>query len=403
MLMTPLGEGLVSGENAPATGSEAPDTLYPDVDSRGGAFQGPETSGGTVTPQQIYSYLRSKNISHIHALGIVANILGESGFRVDADEAGNGSKGIGLFQYTYPSRKQAFLRAVPNWRKDWKGQVDFAIHQDPNTPLYLRKQFSSPEEAADDFMRNWENPSKSVYTERRRKHNQFIKSFKPGSTQQSPKSGSQPTVVNAGPVQYTKGTWETGGGFNPSGAKDVYKRPVILSRSAAEAFAAMMRDSGGKVKGSDVASSQRSPAKNERVGGATRSKHLSGVALDIHGSSNAWIRKFGSKYGWYANDYSGTHGGHFEFRGPSTPTKPPAQTPAQVAAAPQQSQAQRLASATAAPERKGEQIYLVNSGTTQQPMMMGSNQPSDVGIQISEFDLVNRFMKNKLLLDLAYL
>ena len=82
----------------------------------------------------------------------------------------------------------------------------------------------------------------------------------------------------------------------------------------------------------------------------------------------------------------------------STPTPS-----AQVSGSGQQSQAQRLASATVAPERKGEQIYLVNSGTTQQPMMVRSNQSSNVDMQISEFDLVNRFMKNKLLLDLAYL
>ena len=195
LVTTPITEGKYSGQNIPGVGTEVTNQgAY--VEPGQGNYPG--GTGGTVSPQQIYSYLRSKNISHIHALGITANILGESGFRVDADETGKGTGGIGLFQYTYPSRKQAFLRAVPNWRKDWKGQVDYAIHQDPNTPLYLRKQFSSPEEAADDFMRNWENPSKSVYTERRRKHNQFIKSFKPGGEQtqmqQVPVGNINPTV-----------------------------------------------------------------------------------------------------------------------------------------------------------------------------------------------------------------
>jgi len=37
--------------------------------------------------------------------------------------------------------------------------------------------------------------------------------------------------------------------------------------------------------------------------------------MDIHGASISWIRKNGAKYGWYANDYPGTHGGHVEFRG----------------------------------------------------------------------------------------
>ena len=37
--------------------------------------------------------------------------------------------------------------------------------------------------------------------------------------------------------------------------------------------------------------------------------------MDIHGSSNSWIRKNGRNYGWIANDYPGSHGGHFEFKG----------------------------------------------------------------------------------------
>jgi hypothetical protein len=77
----------------------------------------------------------------------------------------------------------------------------------------------------------------------------------------------------------------------------------------------MITASGGKVKGSDIASSKRSPEKNRTVGGATGSKHMYGIAMDIHGQSNAWIRQNGSKYGWIANDYPGSHGGHFEFKG----------------------------------------------------------------------------------------
>ena len=181
-LTTPLGQ--MPGEApVPPTGTDY--TMPPEQVGRGGG-------GGTVSPQAVYAYLKQLGVSDIHALGILANIQGESGFTVGADEAGNGSKGIGLFQYTYPSRKQAFLKAVPDYKTNWKGQIDFAIKSDPNTPLYLRKQFSSPEEAADDFMRNWENPDKSVYAGRRRKHNAFIKSFKSGKLQSAQISQSTP-------------------------------------------------------------------------------------------------------------------------------------------------------------------------------------------------------------------
>lgn len=108
----------------------------------------------------------------------------------------------------------------------------------------------------------------------------------------------------------------TGSGYTVEGAVDSQGRPVVFgSENAARAFGKMMADSGGKVKGSDVTSSQRSEEQNKSVGGVSGSKHLTGNALDIHGPSGKWIRENGSKYGWKPNDYPGSHGGHFEFSG----------------------------------------------------------------------------------------
>ena len=110
---------------------------------------------------------------------------------------------------------------------------------------------------------------------------------------------------------------ETGNGYTIPGALDANGRPAVFSRSAANAFAAMVRDSGGVVKPRDIASAQRSRGKNAAVGGVAGSQHLSGNAMDIHGASHDWIAKNGARYGWHLNRYGGAkdHGGHFEFRG----------------------------------------------------------------------------------------
>jgi hypothetical protein len=108
---------------------------------------------------------------------------------------------------------------------------------------------------------------------------------------------------------------ETGRGYTVPGARDANNRPVVFSQGAANSFAAMMRDSGGQVRAADIASAQRSGAKNRAVGGVSGSEHLDGNAMDIHGRSIDWIRKNGPRYGWYVNDYDGSHGGHVEFRG----------------------------------------------------------------------------------------
>lgn len=120
-----------------------------------------------------------------------------------------------------------------------------------------------------------------------------------------------------GPAIATAGHQDTGRGFTVPGLRDSKGRPAVFSREAANAFAAMVRDSGGVVRAGDITSSQRSPARNSAVGGAPRSLHLSGHAMDIHGPSLAWVEKNGARYGWHVNRYGGPgdHGGHVEFRG----------------------------------------------------------------------------------------
>lgn len=104
-----------------------------------------------------------------------------------------------------------------------------------------------------------------------------------------------------------------------TGYQDYKGRPVMLAPPAASAFKQMVSD-GMPYNPADVANVYRDKAeynrlKNQGYSPASNSFHNHGEAADIHGAMNTWIRKNGAKYGWRANDYSGSHGGHFEYKG----------------------------------------------------------------------------------------
>jgi hypothetical protein len=122
------------------------------------------------TPQQAYNYMRALGVSDIHAKGILANIQGESGFQTDI-MGDNGMSG-GLFQM-YDDRYRKMERAVPNWRTNWRGQIQHAL-QDDTAPEYLQMDFNSPEEAADWFLENYERPAMEHRPGRRELNRSFI-------------------------------------------------------------------------------------------------------------------------------------------------------------------------------------------------------------------------------------
>ena len=141
-----------------------------------------ENVGGTAGLQgDIYKYLLSKGMSDNHALGIMANIHRESGFKPGVSEFGG--PGVGLFQYSSGGRKSAFLRAVPDYATNWKGQIDFAIKEDV-APQYFTQNFSSPQDAADWWMRNWERPAGYIQNDKGPKiHAQYLAGLQKYKTQ----------------------------------------------------------------------------------------------------------------------------------------------------------------------------------------------------------------------------
>ena len=113
-----------------------------------------------VSIKEVYDYLMTKpKMTKNKALGIIANIQEESIFYSDAIEMDKKvkNKGIGLFQHTYPPRKEAFLKEVPDWKTNWKGQIDFALAEE-EAQNYLNSNYKDKETATEAFMKEFENP-----------------------------------------------------------------------------------------------------------------------------------------------------------------------------------------------------------------------------------------------------
>jgi hypothetical protein len=126
-----------------------------------GVIDIPDTvqSADAMDPCSAYDALRSTGLDHNQAIGALANIHRESGLNPGIYEYGGG---IGLFQYTYPARKDAFTAAVPDWQTNPVGQINYAISNDPLGSSYKSQKFSSAVDAADWFTLNFENPADSV-------------------------------------------------------------------------------------------------------------------------------------------------------------------------------------------------------------------------------------------------
>lgn len=84
-------------------------------------------AGGSVEQNKatIWKFLKSKGYSDIAAAGIMGNIEQECGFRHDLVEGNGKGPGVGICQWTYHTRKKAFLAAVPDWKTNLGGQLDF--------------------------------------------------------------------------------------------------------------------------------------------------------------------------------------------------------------------------------------------------------------------------------------
>lgn len=125
----------------------------------------PANKNTLVVPRsQVASYLETipgLTGKENHKTGILANIQGESDFR----PAVLGDKGTsgGLFQH-HASRFKALVKAVPDWKTNWKGQIEFALAE-PEAQGYTTTNFKTPVDAITWWVTNFEktkNPAAAI-------------------------------------------------------------------------------------------------------------------------------------------------------------------------------------------------------------------------------------------------
>ena len=157
---TPSKDGLHPSSYAPvAKDAISKGGVKPQAPTNKPGKSSPVGGKGSVSPNDVKSYLTSKGLSRNHVAGIMANIKAESGFRPGV--MGDGGTSGGLFQHHAERFKAMTSASGRDWANNWKGQIDFALSE-PAGRQYVAMKFSSPEAASKWFTINFERPANMV-------------------------------------------------------------------------------------------------------------------------------------------------------------------------------------------------------------------------------------------------
>lgn len=138
-----------------------------EIEHKGKKEEQPSQTGGEYTglpaqAKEIYDYLVSKGMNPNAAMGILLNAQRESAlnysdFHIDVNNVPVG----GLLQWN-GGRFTALEKAVPDWKTNWKGQIDYIFREAGQTDLvrtYMSTQFNTALDAANWWMEKWERPA----------------------------------------------------------------------------------------------------------------------------------------------------------------------------------------------------------------------------------------------------
>ena len=106
-----------------------------------------------VQPLEMYNYAtKVKGLSPAHAKALVASGIGESSLLTF--NPGDNGMSDGIWQW-HKERLTKMKQNVPDWRTNWKGQLDYALTEDYG-PEWTQTQWADAYAANDAWVRKWE-------------------------------------------------------------------------------------------------------------------------------------------------------------------------------------------------------------------------------------------------------
>lgn len=425
LFTTPLNESIDTGEKAPELGEPRTESLYAQPSTGGVSVSGYGTkeqqallkairfAEGTAGPTGYSMFFgdRSGQAKYGDLTKLSANQVEQLVTRFLNDpqsKYGSGkSAAVGAYQIIDITSKARSLGMDMNRKFDQSFQDEMALRLAASrgvTAEVLRREGLS-ESVIKKLSPEWASFPGNTYGQPTKRVRDIQLAYSQGlSAAQTAKPA--PSTATRSPAPST-----TGGGLKSIGGGH------RLQASAADAFLKMKESAAKQGVNLTLTSSYRSreeqqylynlylSGKGNLAAPPGRSLHEKGIAIDV-GNGIPWMQKYASKFGWKNTgmSFSQKEPWHFDFQGStaSLPSPPsPSPSPAQIASMTQRAQ---MVPPALTPERVGPNVSIIDNRMDQGDQYMPAVTPpiNQTTTTLNESDLLNNFIKNKLLLDLSY-
>lgn len=449
LFTTPLTESLETGEQAPGLGETRPDTMFPGVQQETGGYVTAGLSGvskqriggDTAFLSEVKRVSQKYGIKEGDLLGLIAS---ESGFNPAAGEIGGH---VGLIQFSVASAKSVGttqdalkkmtraeqMKYVDKYFENWNlkkgasaGQLYATVFApayasgDPNKVLYSSPSIEYRSNAPLDSNRDGKITVAEMGGRIERKKKEFGISDNISITSLPGSSISQPQTKNLSGYRVTRNgrnitslgqlpphhgsSRTTYGGNRLRQDFTLYKGNQFLNVPVPSPVSGTVNFAGNAGAGGKWVEIQSSQ-------GLVELGHFN--SLSVKSGDKVSMGTILGLQGYTGRvSPSGVNGTHVHIQAPDAvianyismlssgkiPYTPVERREAQISAQPKLSQPSAMT-----PERKGSQILFIDDTRPQVPQTSYPSQQPSVTPTVTEFKMLNNFIKNKLLIDLAYL